>query len=151
MKRTALVPVLLVSAMLFGSLSSPEAGELPPSGSLPLSAILRAVEERALGAIAEVEFDDGYWEVKVCDGGSCQKLYLAPSSGDEWRRRSSDPAEVPPASALRLSALVQALETRETGVITEIEFDDGFWDVELRREGQRVKLSLDPLTGAPRR
>lgn len=151
MKSRTVVSVLLVSGLLLGPLSAPEAGELPPPGSLPLSTILRGVEERALGTIAEAEFDDGRWEVKVCDAGTCQKLYIDPASGEEKRRRRADPDEVPPANAMHLSAVVRSVEAREPGVITEVEFDDGYWEVELRRDGRKVKPWIDPTTGALRR
>lgn len=43
---------------------------------------------------------------------------------------------MPSANAKPLSTIVQAIETRETGTITEVDCDHGFWEVELRRDGR---------------
>jgi hypothetical protein len=33
---------------------------------------------------------------------------------------------------------------------TEIEFDDGSWEVEVRKDGKKLKLDIDPKTGKSR-
>ncbi|GHT93164.1 hypothetical protein FACS1894116_04620 [Betaproteobacteria bacterium] len=126
------------------------AGDIPPAGSKPLSEILKAVEQQKLGVISEGEFDDGFWEVKVCDALTCQKLYIDPKSGTEQRRRKTDPDEINPTGAMPLSTIVQSIEARGLGIITEVEFDDGYLKIELRKDGESTKLVLDPRTGAPR-
>ena len=114
-------------------LSVAEAGDFPSPGSKPLSAILKSVEEQRLGVITKAEFDDGLWEVKICDVGPCQKLYIDPRSGEEKRRRKTDSDELPPANAMVLSTIIQSLEASALWIITEVKFDDGFWEVELGR------------------
>jgi hypothetical protein len=90
-----------------------------------------------LGVFTSAELDDGWWEVKVCKAGACQKLYIDPTSGAEKRRRQADSHdELPPANARPLSAIVQSIEDRGLGAITEVEFDDGFWEVEFRKDGR---------------
>lgn len=128
------------------------ASDLPPSGSKLLSTILKSVEGQEFGVITGAEFDDGWWEVKVCKDDACQKRYIDPKSGDENRRRKTDTDnELPSANAKSLSAIVQSVEDRGLGFITEVEFDDGFWEVELRKDGQKSKLDIDPRTGETRR
>lgn len=56
-------------------------------------------------------------------------------------------ASRPPADARPLSAIVQALERQGYGPITEIEFDDGRWEVEAYKDGRRRQLKVDPLDG----
>jgi hypothetical protein len=152
MKRSMIRSVLLGVSALFVTLAMAGAGTLPPPGSKPLSAILQAVEGQALGVITSAEFDDGRWEVKVCQGSVCLELYIDPRSGAEQCRQpdKSDEA-LPPAHARPLSAIIQALEERQLGVITEVEFDDGFWEVKLRQDGRKLKLDIDPRTGESRR
>jgi len=43
--------------------------ETPPPNAKPLSTIIKTVEERNLGTITEVEFDDGKWEIEVHQAG----------------------------------------------------------------------------------
>ncbi len=151
MNGTIITPLLVVFGLLLTPLSVAGAPELPPPGGLPLSAILKSVEEQKLGLITEAEFDDGLWEVKVCDTGVCQKLYIDPRSGEEKRRRKTESDETPPADAMPLSLIVHSLEGRGLGIIQEVEFDDGYWEVELRRDGRKIKLAVDPRTAETRR
>ncbi|MDD7969925.1 PepSY domain-containing protein [Roseinatronobacter alkalisoli] len=60
----------------------------------------------------------------------------------------------PPQQALPLSEIVTALESRfDIAWIDEIEWDDeGYWDVELyARDGSKIELKVDPVTGQPLR
>ena len=151
MNSKSIPPILLVFGLLLAPLSVAGAGDFPSPGSKPLSAILKSVEEQRLGVITEAEFDDGLWEVKICDVGACQKLYIDPRSGEEKRRRNTYPDKMPPANAMPLSTIVQSVEARESGVITEVDFDDGFWEVELHKDGRKSKLAIDPRSGETRR
>lgn len=136
---------------MFGLLLSPLAAaladEVPPLGSKPLSLILKMVEEQKLGSITDAEFDDGLWELKVCATAVCQKLYIDPKSGTEVRRLKTDSEEIPPANALALSTIILSVEARNPGIITEVDFDDGFWKVDLHKDGQKIRLVIDPKTG----
>lgn len=123
------------------------AGDVPPEGGKPLSEILESVEGQKLGVFSEAEFDDGLWELKVCEASACWKLYIAPKSGDEIRRRKADSDEIPPTDARPLSAIIRSVEARGSGTITEVEFDDGVWEVDLRRDGKKTRLIIDPVTG----
>jgi hypothetical protein len=142
--------ILLTSAAFCLSLApvSPGwAGDVPPEGAKPLSEILESVEGQKLGVFSEAEFDDGLWELKVCEANGCRKLYIAPKSGDEIRRRKADSDEIPPANARPLSMIIRSVEAQGSEAVTEIEFVDGFWEVDLRGEGKKTKLIIDPMTG----
>lgn len=140
-------------AWLAAALLSPAAAaaDLPPADGRPLSEIVGSVEAMKFGVVTSVEFDDGLWEVKTRQGRSATKLYLDPRSGAERRRRPDDAEEAPPAGAKPLSAIIAALEKQNAGVITSVEFDDGYWEVKLRRDGAKHKIDIVPQTGARRR
>lgn len=151
MKSNSIFTILSALGLLLAPLSGAGADELPPPGSKPLSAILKSVEDRRVGSISEVEFDDGLWEVRVCDAQACQELYLDPQTGEERRRTKQDSDELPPANSMAISAIIQSVEARGLGAVTEVDFDEGSWKVELRKDGQEIKLYIDPMTGETRR
>ncbi len=151
MNGNIITPLLVVFGLLLSPLSVAGAAELSPPSGLPLSAILKSLEEQKLGLITGAEFDDGLWEVKLCDASACQKLYIDPKSGEEKRRRKTDPDEIPPANATPLSMIAHSIEARGLGIIREVEFEGGVWEVELRRDGRKIKLAVDPTTAEIRR
>lgn len=140
-------------AVAFGLLAagalSANAGELPPQGSEPLSTILKLVESQHLGTIAEAEFDDGLWQIKACPSTGCDKLYVDPATGKEVRRKKSGPEELPPAGSIAISTVIQHVETNQRGRISEVEFEHGPWQVELRNGIHKTKLLINPVTGNP--
>ncbi|UJS16780.1 MAG: PepSY domain-containing protein [Candidatus Jettenia sp.] len=151
-KSTRIRSLLLVVSMLLATIAIAGADELPPSDSKPLSAILKSVEKQELGIITSADFDDSLWEIKVCKSSDCLKLYIDPKSGEEKHRKTDNSDdELPPANTKPLSAIVQSLEDRNQGVIKDVEFDDGLWEVELREDGRKIKLYIDPRTGETRR
>lgn len=128
------------------------ADEMPPPGSKPLSAVLKSVEKDKSGLVTEAEFDDQRWEIKICRAGDCQKLYIDPVTGTESRRRKTAPDDdLPPADAVPLSAVVQSIEDRNLGVVTEAEFDDGLWEIKVRKNGRKTKFHIEPTTGNMRK
>ena len=122
-------------------------GETPPTGSQPLSEILITVEKESFGTLSDVEFDDGVWEAKVCKAGVCEKLYFNPTSGELVRRRLSEADETPQGNVKPLSEIVKLVEAKGLGTITEIEYDDGFWEVELRKDGKLNRVFVNPVSG----
>lgn len=88
-------------------------GQPQLANSQPLSSILKSVEAQKIGIIANAELDEGLWEVKVCNSGECQKLYIDPISGMEKFRKGTDREELPPADALLISTIIESLESAE--------------------------------------
>lgn len=98
------------------------------AADMPLSEILAAVP----GDIGEAEFDDGRWEVKACDGTRCDKRYIDPVTGREQHRKSLRRTDVPAAGSTPTALeLAKRLEAADVGVISEIEFEHGRWEVKL--------------------
>jgi len=61
--------------------------ETPPSNGKPLSAIIKAVEDRNYGTITEAEFDDGKWEIEVHQAGGREiEIYVDAVSGQISRQ-----------------------------------------------------------------
>jgi len=60
--------------------------ETPPANAKPLSVIIKTVEDRHLGVITEVAFDDGKWEIEVHQpGGKEKEIYVDAMSGQITR------------------------------------------------------------------
>lgn len=63
-------------------------------------------------------------------------------------------ASPPPPDALPLSQIVQSLEQQgNVHYIDEIDWDDdGYWEIEyITRDGAKVKVKIDPVSGEIRR
>jgi hypothetical protein len=84
---------IAVASVLVGlAMSQARAGwfsdEQPPAGAKPLSEVIKVVEDQRLGAITEVEFEDGVWKIEVHkpDGGEID-LRVDPISGQIQARK----------------------------------------------------------------
>lgn len=150
MHMKTIVNVMLVAAFSAGTSMAAFAAEpAAATGDMPLSAILQSAEKS--GRVVSVERERNRWELLVCSRrGSCNELYLDPVTGRELRReREATFDRLPPADAKPLSAVVAALEQQNLGTITEIDFDDRLWEIDvLPGEGRRIELYVDPMTGA---
>jgi len=57
----------------------------------------------------------------------------------------------PPANAKPLSEIIKSVEDKGYKTITELEFDDGVWEIEAHQpDGKEVHLKVDPVSGAIR-
>lgn len=55
--------------------------------------------------------------------------------------------ETPPANAKPLSSIIKAVEDRGYKTITEVEFEDGKWEIEAHQAGgKEVELHVDPFS-----
>ncbi len=141
---------VLAASLLFVALVAPALADVPPTNAMPLSSIIGSLETGDYGVIKSIEFDDGLWEAEVCKD-TCTKLYIQPQSGAVTRTEQEDAeSELPQQGGVPLSKIVASLEEQKVGVITEVEFDDGFWEVEIRKNGTKRKLNIDPNTGKSR-
>lgn len=63
-----------------------------------------------------------------------------------WAGWFSD--EIPPANAKPLSQIIKIVEDRGYKAITEVEFEDGKWEVELHpKGGKETEIHVDPVSG----
>ncbi len=58
-----------------------------PRGGKSASQLARSIEERKLGVITELEYEDARWEASLRGDGVRAKLYLDPATGDIRRCR----------------------------------------------------------------
>lgn len=140
---------LLASGLLLAACPTVLTAEAPPQDAKPLSEIIKAVEGQQMGVIFEIEFDDGLWEVEVYKGNKETTLYLDPKTGQERRRTQDDdrPDDLPPQNSKPLSEILKSVEGQSGAVVTDVEFDDGYWEVTVRKDGRKTELNLDPRTG----
>ncbi len=61
------------------------AGDRPPPGSQPLSAIAKQLEDRGYDPIVEMVMDDERWEVEAYVDGEPRELWVDPESGEILR------------------------------------------------------------------
>jgi uncharacterized membrane protein YkoI len=56
--------------------------------------------------------------------------------------------EAPPANAKPLSAIIKSVEDRHYGTITEVEFEDGKWEIEVHQAGgKEMEVHVDAISG----
>lgn len=55
--------------------------------------------------------------------------------------------EIPPRSAMPLSAVLKSLTDAGYDDVTEVSFDDGLWEVEALRRGESLGLRIHPDSG----
>jgi hypothetical protein len=84
MRKLAIMATLVAG---IGSATGAQAGwfsdEVPPANAKPLSQIIKAVEDKGLKTIAEVEFDDGVWNIEAHQAdGKEVRLKADPVSGE---------------------------------------------------------------------
>jgi uncharacterized membrane protein YkoI len=56
--------------------------------------------------------------------------------------------ETPPPNAKPLSTIIKTVEDRGYGTITEVEFEDGKWEIEVHQPGGKEKeIHVDAISG----
>lgn len=130
MRKTALF-ASLGAALIVPAMALAHDNDVPPSNAKLLSEILATADSLGLGQIVEAEFDDGRWDIILCEQATCYKVEFDPISGQELRRKSADSKRLPPASAAPLTTVITQVEVANPGVITAADYDDGYWSVEL--------------------
>lgn len=145
---------LLAATCLALAAGAGMAAEVPGADAKPLSQLLEAVEKAQPGVVVSAEFDDRRWELLACnpDGRSCRELRIDPRSARTLRERSETNFDLrPPAGGKTASQIAAAVEALKLGTITELEFDDPVWEVEVHGQGVRAKLYVDPASGEVQR
>lgn len=138
-----------IAALAMATCAVARGSEAPPKDGMLLSEIVKSVVAMKIGVITEAEFDHGLWEVEAQQGDRQTSLYLDPKTGKVSRREeSADLHEIlPPDGGKPLVEIIQSLEKQNVGAISEIEFDDGFWEVTVHKDGKKIKWDIDPMSG----
>ena len=136
MKRSILA-LSILSVATFGAVHA-QSGD---HGNLSATDIAAKVEAAGYSQVSEIEFDDGFWEVKAIDGNGVRaKVLVDPRTGELL-----DPRARPHLSAADIASLLQGQGYRN---VRDIELDDGRYEAEATNpSGQDVDLKLDPRDG----
>ena len=127
--------------------------EPAPAGAPALSQILRTVEDNGARTVYSAERERRTWEVVSCLGQSrdCREDEIDIATGALRSSENEDVSRLPPADARPASAIVEQVEKLAIGDVTEIEFDDRRWEVEVRNGARRAEFRIDPMTGETQR
>jgi uncharacterized membrane protein YkoI len=138
--------LILAGIVSFNNSSIARTSGAPVSDGVSLSSILEKVEAEQIGVVIEAEHEHGKWEIESCKPDGCTDIKFDAKTGAELKRKSekSDDA-LPPEGAKPLSEIVKIFEDHHYP-ITEIEFEDGVWEVYWIKDGRKVKSYLDPMT-----
>lgn len=125
----------------------------PPEGALPLSQILSGIEADGARTIASAEFELRRWEILSCPGRGrlCTEDNVDPVTGAVTASSRETVMFLPPRNALPASQIASVVEAMAIGTITELDFDDRRWDVEVRNGLRSAELRIDPVSGAVQR
>lgn len=74
-------------------------------------------------------------------------LALLTSIGLAFASSAALAGDKPPEGSKPLSEIVLKLEQAGYGPFEEIEFDDGRWEIDVYRNGEKRELHVDPKTG----
>ena len=55
--------------------------------------------------------------------------------------------EIPPEGSIPLSEIIASFEIEGHTFITEVEFEDGVWEIEFVSGDEKYELEIDPMTG----
>lgn len=125
----------------------------PPAGSPALSAILTTVEDGGARTVYSAELHRRSWEVVSCPGRErgCREDVIDAATGAQRSSESETVWTLPPEGAMPASAIAGQVEKLGLGQITDLEFDDRRWEVEVRNGVRRAEFRIDPVTGTTTR
>ena len=88
MKKTMMF-VALVLMLVLGA-NQAMAGDRPPADAVPLSEVIKSLEEKGYSPVTEVSMDDGVWEVEAYKDGQERELKVNPKDGQVLSDRLED-------------------------------------------------------------
>jgi hypothetical protein len=143
----------LAICLSLGFVSPAVAQEVPPGDALPLSQMLKTVEADGARTVHSAEWHRRAWEVVSCPGRSrvCTEQVIDARTGSVLSSDTEGVGILPPEGAMAASAIAAQVEALDLGQITDLEFDDRRWEIEVRNGIRRAEFRLDPMTGAGQR
>lgn len=132
---------IAASAVLALAIAAGVQAQTPAPGGLTVTEVVQKAEQAGYTAIADVEFDDGLWELDAtAPDGRRVDLHMDPRTGEIL-----DPRAAP---AVAAADVARMLEAQGYTNVHDIELDDGRYEVEaVNAAGQKVDLKLDPRDG----
>lgn len=125
----------------------------PLNARIDAPAAISAIYGAGYSAVSELDWERGGWEAKAVDSaGRHVKLYIDPASGAITARdrgRRSRAAGLPASVTFDAPAAIAAVYRAGYTALSELEWERGGWQVKAHdAAGQRVRLRVDPATGA---
>lgn len=140
MNRTLVFTALVAVAGL--GLHSVQA-QVSPRGPGQFSAaqITSQVEAAGYSQVRDIEFEDGFWEVKAVDAqGNRAKLLVDPDTGELIDARAP--------AAMTVADVGNLLQQHGYTHVRDLELDDGRYEAEaVNPAGHEVDLVIDPRDG----
>lgn len=109
---------------------------------LPLSRLGRRLEQMGYEDVYAAEWEDYAWKLLTRRGRDLEVITLHPYTGRLLRRKPMAPRHTLP-----FSTVVEHLEKAGYGPISEMEFEDGGWEVEAIRNGKREEIFVERVSG----
>jgi len=88
MKNTMMFAAVVL--MLVLGANQAMAGERPPADAVPLSEVVKSLEEKGYSPVTEVSMDNGVWEVEAYRDGQERELKVNPKDGQVLSDRLED-------------------------------------------------------------
>ncbi len=126
------------------------AQDVPEDGALPLSLILTMVEADGARIVYSADWHRRGWEVVSCPGRTriCVEEVIDAQTGAVRSSEREGVSILPPVGALAASVIAGQVEQLNLGRITDLEFDDRRWEVEVRNGLRRAEFRIEPMSGA---
>jgi hypothetical protein len=126
------------------------AQEEVPAGAPPLSQILKTIEDGGARTVYSADLERRTWEVVSCPARdrSCREDVIDVATGGVRSSERETVWTLPPAGAKPASEIAAQVEALGIGQITDLEFDDRRWEIEVRNGVRRAEFRIDPMTGA---
>ncbi|ANW18037.1 PepSY domain-containing protein [Streptomyces clavuligerus] len=161
MKRKFVISAAVAALLAGGTVTAvaASADDKPVKPKISSSdAVNTALKERS-GTVGSVSLDDGVWEIEIADGkDKGHEVRVDAKNGevvgverddrddaDDAADRDDVPAQGTKVDAERAASAAVALQA---GTVTDVEFEDGRWEVEVRAEdGTEHDVHVDATTG----
>lgn len=109
---------------------------------LPLSQLGRNLERSGYEGIYKAELKNDIWEFLAKRGGELHVLTLDPHTG---RLLSREPLR--PAPEMAFATVVSRMEKQGFTTITEVEFENGVWEIEASKDGETHEFLVELVSG----
>lgn len=142
MKRQLITTLILGSAITLSSSFAVAAEDRLPTNSVPMSKVLRNLQEQGYSVVLKVELDNGMYDAKVMDAkGKELKINVAPQTGEVIK---------PKAQTARLTMMEAVKKAEEAGykgiyrvTTSQNEYEMKGYD----KDSKKVSLNVDATTG----
>lgn len=127
------------------------ADDRPPADARPLAEVVAILENGHVDVITEIDWDDNKWEIEARKDDKWFDFDVSPSGEILKRESSGSEDDVPPAGSLPLSHILNGVERAHAPArVTDVEFDDDHWEIELHDGDREIELKINPRTGQPK-